>query len=217
MSVLFLDGIKWGDFQMTIQGLLIAGCFFFISRGKPLGKLAQSRPMPSFFNAYSVLSVVGQFAIHAASLYYVAKICKDEMGGGLEVDFEGKREFKANILNTCIYLLSTSMQVSTFAINYIGRPFRESISENVLLSRGLTIVGSAAFLGAMEVSEGLNEMLSLVKMPEGFSETLILVMAGNFLGAWAVERILKATLCASPPRPELRISFQPVDVHSKVE
>lgn len=51
------------------------------------------------------------------------------------VDLEA--DFKPNLLNSAIYLISLSQQVSTFAVNFQGRPFREGITENPALYYGL--------------------------------------------------------------------------------
>merc|ERR1711907_698487 len=64
LSVLYLDGVKYGDKQMTVQGMLSAALFFLVSRAQPLDKFANYRPPRTIFTLYMFLSVVGQFAVH---------------------------------------------------------------------------------------------------------------------------------------------------------
>eukprot|EP00834_Sanchytrium_tribonematis_P000475 NODE_9_length_64580_cov_1.431941.p2 type:complete len:1144 gc:universal NODE_9_length_64580_cov_1.431941:46758-50189(+) len=163
MSVLYLQGIKWGDWQMTIQGILLSICFLCISKGKPLDKLSRERPQGNIFNWYVLLSVLGQTLIHGICFYQVtAQVHAIE--GELEFDFENKKKFEPSLLNTCIYLLSMSMQVSTFWVNYIGRPFREDIRENSLLYRGLLAGIGVAFAGVLEIFSDFNNFLQLVPL-----------------------------------------------------
>lgn len=79
-----------------------------------------------------------------------------------EIDLEAK--FEPSLLNTAIYLLGLSQQVSTFAINFQGRPFREGITENSALYWGLLGAGGVAFSGATDFIPELNRWLQIVEM-----------------------------------------------------
>lgn len=76
LSVQYLDGIKFGDYQVTITGMLMSVCFLCISRAKPVEKLSRERPLGNIFNFYVLLSVLSQFAIHIAALVYITGLSK---------------------------------------------------------------------------------------------------------------------------------------------
>ncbi|KAH7338015.1 endoplasmic reticulum Ca-transporting P-type ATPase [Rhizoctonia solani] len=171
LSVLYLDGIKFGDYQITINGMLMSVCFLCISRAKPVEKLSRERPLGNIFNLYVLLSVLIQFAIHIGSLLYITSL-----SNSLE-----------HLLNTAIYLLGLSQQVSTFAINFQGRPFREGIRENPALYYGLLGASAVAFGGSMDVLPEMNRWLQIVEMSFSFQFRLTLIMVLDFAGCWVVE------------------------------
>ncbi|CAG8545371.1 10752_t:CDS:10, partial [Acaulospora colombiana] len=132
LSVQYLDGIKFGDYQVTITGMLMS----------PIEQLSRERPLGNIFNFYVLLSVLFQ-----------------REG---PIDLEAK--FEPSLLNTAIYLLGLSQQVSTFAINFQGRPFREGITENSALYWGLVGAAGVAFSGATDFIPELNRPLQIVEM-----------------------------------------------------
>ncbi|EGP83921.1 uncharacterized protein MYCGRDRAFT_101482 [Zymoseptoria tritici IPO323] len=191
LSVLYLDGIKFGDGQVTISGMLMSVCFLSISRAKPVEALSKERPQNNIWNWYIIPSVLGQFAIHIATLIFISKTVErfEPKIDRSQIDLEGK--FEPSLLNSAIYLLQLIQQISTFAINYQGRPFRESIKENKGMYWGIVLVTSVAFSCATEFVPEINEQLKLVPFTTEFKVLLCSAMVSDYLGCLVVEKILK--------------------------
>merc|ERR1712174_17711 len=69
LSVLYLDGVKYGDTQMTAMGILTSISFMSISRTKPLEKLSPVKPLTSIFHPSLFLSLLLQFSVHLTTMY----------------------------------------------------------------------------------------------------------------------------------------------------
>jgi len=188
LSVQYLDGIKYGDYQVTITGMLMSVCFLCISRARPVEKLSRERPLGNIFNFYVLLSILIQFAIHIVTMVYITNLSNLLEDRG-PIDLEAK--FEPNLLNTAIYLLGLSQQVSTFAINFQGRPFREGITENSALYYGLVGASAVAFCGATDFVPEVNRWLQIVEMEGFFKFRLTGIMLADFVGCWLVEVICK--------------------------
>ncbi|KAJ2930562.1 hypothetical protein H1R20_g6550, partial [Candolleomyces eurysporus] len=199
LSVQYLDGIKFGDYQITVNGMLMSVCFLCISRAKPVEKLSRERPLGNIFNLYVLLSILLQFALHIASLVYITNLAYSYEPRAGEIDLDAK--FAPTLLNTAIYLLGLSQQVSTFAINFQGRPFREGIRENAALWYGLVGASTVAVSGATDLIPELNRWLQIVEMEDLFKLKLTLAMAIDFVGCWAVEKTCKALFATLEPKP----------------
>jgi len=197
LSVQYLDGIKFGDYQVTITGMLMSVCFLCISRAKPVEKLSRQRPLGNIFNLYVLLSVLLQFALHIASLVYITQLSHQfEERGPIDLD----AKFEPNLLNTAIYLLGLSQQVSTFAINFQGRPFREGIRENSALWWGLVGASAVAFSGATDFLPELNRWLQIVEMNNAFKFRLTSTMTLDFVGCWIIEVVCKHLFADLEPK-----------------
>ncbi|GAA6000885.1 hypothetical protein JCM10207_004705 [Rhodosporidiobolus poonsookiae] len=199
LSVQYLQGIKFGDYQVTITGILMSVCFMCISRARPVDKLSKERPLATIFNVYVVSSILLQFAIHVWAFIYLTNLCEVyDPRTGVEIDLDAK--FSPNLLNSCIYLISLSQQVSTFAVNFQGRPFREGITENPALYYGLLGVGAVAVNGAINFVPEFNSWLSLVDMEWPFRLRMCIVMFADYFGAWLADIVLKSLFANNEPK-----------------
>lgn len=156
---------------------------------QPVEELSKERPQPKIFNPYIIGSVLGQFAIHIATLIYISQYVQRTEPKKRDVDLEG--EFEPSLLNSAIYLLQLIQQISTFAINYQGRPFRESIKENRGMYYGIVLVAGVAFSCATEFVPEINEQLKLVPFTTDFKINLTAVMILDYAGCYIIEKSLK--------------------------
>ncbi|CAI4213180.1 unnamed protein product [Parascedosporium putredinis] len=198
LSVLYLEGIKFGDGQYTISGILMSVCFLSISRARTVEGLSKERPQPNIFNFYIIGSILGQFAVHIFTLIYIAQLCDRLEPRSGEVDLEA--EFAPSLLNSAVYLLQLIQQISTFAVNYQGRPFRESLSENRAMFYGIVGVSGLAFACSLELIPEINEQMKLVPFSNTFKQTMTIVMAGDFAACYVIERVLKKLFSDYRPR-----------------
>ncbi|KAL2120213.1 hypothetical protein VTJ04DRAFT_4239 [Mycothermus thermophilus] len=190
LSVLYLEGIKFGDGQITISGMLLSVCFLSISRARSVEGLSKERPQPNIFNFYIIGSILGQFAVHVATLIYIARYCDELEPRTGTVDLEA--EFSPSLLNSAVYLLQLIQQISTFAVNYQGRPFRESLSENKGMFYGILGVTGIAFACSTEMIPELNEKMRLVPFTDAFKTTITTVMILDYAACYVIEVVLKA-------------------------
>lgn len=200
LSVLYLHGIKQGDYQSTISGMVLSISFFCVSRAKPNAHLSAERPLTRVFSTYIFLSVLLQFALHCGATHYLVTVLVPIYERPQPVtDLEAK--FAPSLLNTVIYLLGLCQQVNTFSVNFIGRPHREALSSNKAMYYGLIGCVCVALAGVVNLIPFLNNWLQLVPIPSRLQLELLTIMVADFAGCYAIEWVIKATTADQRPKP----------------
>eukprot|EP01138_Halocafeteria_seosinensis_P015800 gb/GECG01016124.1/.p1 GENE.gb/GECG01016124.1/~~gb/GECG01016124.1/.p1 ORF type:complete len:165 (+),score=9.53 gb/GECG01016124.1/:1-495(+) len=146
----------------------------FISFGKPYEGLTKERPHSSVFNRQLLVSIFGQFFIHLSSMALTVYMFSSYIDPNMDMD----KQFKPNIINSVVFLLTLSMQATTFAVNYHGEPFMEPLKDNTKLWRGLLLIFCLVYIASLNLYPDITEMLQVIPIPEGFSRNAFLVLLG---------------------------------------
>ena len=194
LSVLYLDGVKYGDTQMTAMGMLGSISFMSVSRSKPLDRLSAVRPLTSIFHPALFISLLGQFAIHLTTMVIAVHFAKKEIGDEFEVNLDGA--FKPGILNTVVFLVSNVQQVTVFVVNLQGRPFMTGLTENRPLLWSLVCTFILTFMFASESVPGLNKYFQLVPFPdEAFRDFILKILMIDVSATFFLDRFMKFLFC----------------------
>mmetsp|Transcript_28312 Transcript_28312/g.66398 ORF Transcript_28312/g.66398 Transcript_28312/m.66398 type:complete len:354 (+) Transcript_28312:470-1531(+) len=187
LSVLYLEGIKNGDSQMTLGAVLNAAAFLFISRAKPMPTLSARRPPTSVLSAYAAVSVGGQFICHLMALSALVHEAWAHEAPERERDPEGK--FEPGVLNTVVFLVLYLSQVTTFAVNYTGPPFMESLRANTPMFALLVLMCALGLALATGALPFLADWLELVALPQTLRESLVSTALVTGGACYAVELV----------------------------
>ncbi|KAJ4971211.1 hypothetical protein NE237_004310 [Protea cynaroides] len=188
LSVMNLDGVKLGDMQATISGIFTAAFFLFISHARPLPTLSAARPHANIFCAYVFLSLLGQFAVH---LFFLISAVNEASKYMPEECIEPDSDFHPNLVNTVSYMVNMMIQVATFAVNYMGHPFNQSVTENKPFMYALLAAVGFFTVITSDLFRGLNDWLKLVPLPEALRGKLMIWAFLMFSTCYMWERFLR--------------------------
>jgi cation-transporting ATPase 13A1 len=212
LSVMYLDGVKLGDVQATISGIFTAAFFLFISHARPMETLSAERPHANIFCAYVFLSLLGQFAIHITFLITMMRAAAEFMP---EECIEPDSDFEPNLVNTVSYMANMMIQVATFAVNYMGHPFNQSIRENKAFFYALTSAGIFFTAITSDMFRALNDSLRLVPLPQPFGSKLLGSALVMMVSCYAWEQLLRKAFPGKMPAWEKKLrrssTTKPID------
>lgn len=83
---------------------------------------------------------------------------------------EKKAEFEPNIINSTVYLICMGLQVSTFAVNYKGHPYMESLRENKMLMYSIFASSGVVLSLALNLVPDLQSAFQIIDFPDDVSE-----------------------------------------------
>ncbi len=179
---------------MTAMGMLGSISFMSVSRSKPLDRLSKVRPLTSTFHPALFLSLLGQFAIHLATMMWAVHSAKQRLP--LEYKAEPDGEFQPGLLNTVVFLVSNVQHVTVFVVNLQGRPFMTGLTENRPLLWSLIITFILTFMFASETVPGLNKYFQLVPFPEAaYRDFVLRILILEVCATLFWDRLMKFIFC----------------------
>jgi len=139
-----------------------------------------------------------QFFVHLATLIFLTGLYDADKP---KTPTSEDSKFEPSLLNSTVYILSIALQISTFAVNYKGRPFMESLFENKALLYALMVPSLVVVCLVKNMVPDLTETLELVPFPDEQGNLILMTLAADMSLAFIIDRVLGALLARGQPVP----------------
>jgi cation-transporting ATPase 13A1 len=157
---------------------------------QPLESLSKERPLPNFFNVYTIATVMVQFGIHLMALILVTQethtLGSSSSHGIVDLD----KEFEETIVNSAVFLLCVTMQINNFIVNYHGKPFMSSLYENKPLFCSLIGPLLVVLTLVFNLYPEFATYLEIVEFSSEFQRFMLGIMVMDFFLSFICDRIL---------------------------
>lgn len=214
LSAMSADGTRPSEQQMMASGAFLSVAAIAFNFARPLDRMHPVRPLRSVFHPALFSSMLGQMVIHLSCMVYISQLAKELMGENelKEVmKFEKERSeqinhmdedafedvwwftkvpFRPNLLNTMVWLVEVSQQISVLFVNYKGRPWMRGMLENQALFLSLFGCLGLVWVCASNAVPLVNETLRLVVVPEEARGVMMGALLLSLVGAFIWDRLM---------------------------
>ncbi|XP_047359272.1 endoplasmic reticulum transmembrane helix translocase isoform X2 [Vespa velutina] len=114
-----------------------------------------------------------------------------DVNQNISIDSSNNNEdkpFEANLINSTVYIIAMALQISTFAINYRGQPFMESLAQNKSLLYSLLGSSAVVLSLACGILPDVASQLEIVDFPNDFRRVLVQILVADFVLAYIADR-----------------------------
>ena len=98
--------------------------------------------------------------------------------------------YRPNLLNTVMFLVKTSQQVSVLVVNYKGSPWMQGALENKALFLSMFMCSLGIAVCSTGCIPWLNDTLELLVLPGELRNKLLMLLALSSVGALLVDRLV---------------------------
>ena len=129
-----------------------------------------------------------QFCVHLYTIVRLVDKSHELEPRKASVDLEA--EFAPSLLNSIVYIVSVTLQLNTFVINYRGHPYMESLRNNKPLCYSSLATAAFMLLLTFGIVPDINTEFSLLVLPTNIQHEVFIALLMDSVLTFSIDRVL---------------------------